>query len=168
MCTDIKFIKWLYLMVFMIGFTFSNENGTLASTTWRLSPEAGAMAVGWDAANVGGWWSSSADDVTGRACLFDDEYVFNADGSFQNVMGDATWLEGWQGVSEGCGAPIAPHDGSNSATYTFDEASGTLTLTGYGAYIGLAKVTNQGENGVADNNTIVYNYTLSENLSFLK
>ena len=113
-------------MVFMIGFAFSNENGTLASTTWRLSPEAGAMAVGWDAANVGGWWSSSADDVTGRACLFDDEYVFNADGSFQNVMGDATWLEGWQGVSEGCGAPIAPHDGSNSATYAFDEASGTL------------------------------------------
>jgi hypothetical protein len=48
----------------------SNNISTLASTTWRLSPEAGAMAVGWDAANVGVWWSSSADDVTGRACLF--------------------------------------------------------------------------------------------------
>ena len=107
-----------------------------------------------------GWWSYPRDGS--RGCWEDDVFEFKADGTFTMDLGADTWLEGWQGVSEGCGAPIAPHDGSNSATYTFDEASGTLTLTGYGAYIGLAKVTNQGENGVADNNTIVYNYTLSE------
>ena len=157
MCTIIKNLKWFSLLL-MMTFSFSN----FQSGEWRLSPEAGAMAVGWDAANVGGWWSSSLDDVTARGCLFDDEYVFNADGTFQNVLGDATWLEGWQGVDEGCGAPVAPHDGSNPATWSMDEAAGTLTLNGLGAYLGLSKVTNQGENGVADNNTIVYNYSLSE------
>ena len=70
-----------------------------------------------DAANATGWWSNSADDVTTRACLFDDIFRFGEDGSFSNVMGSQTWLEGWQGVDgEQCGAPVAPHDGSNSAT----------------------------------------------------
>ncbi|MAJ43866.1 MAG: hypothetical protein CMF96_03850, partial [Candidatus Marinimicrobia bacterium] len=80
MCTIIKNLKWFSLLL-MMTFSFSN----FQSGEWRLSPEAGAMAVGWDAANVGGWWSSSLDDVTARGCLFDDEYVFNADGTFQNV-----------------------------------------------------------------------------------
>ena len=56
-------------------------------------------------------------------------------------MGDETWLEGWQnGGSEVCGAPVAPFDGSNSATYSYDASAGTLTVTGLGAHIGLPKV----------------------------
>ena len=66
----------------------------------------------------GSWWQNSAGDVTTRACLFDDEYVFNADGSFQNVLGADTWLETWQGVTaDGCGAPVAPHDGSAATIF---------------------------------------------------
>ena len=88
----------------------------------------------------GEWWSNSEEDVTTRACYFDDHYVFNADGSFQNIQGDETWLEGWQGVdSDQCGAPVAPHDGSNPATWEYDAASGSVTLTGVGAYLGLPK-----------------------------
>ena len=46
-----------------------------------------------------------ADDVAARACFFDDEYIFHEDGSFQNILGNETWLEGWQGVdAEQCGA----------------------------------------------------------------
>mgnify|MGYP006222650545 CR=1 FL=1 len=94
----------------------------------------------------GEWWSNSADDVTTRACFFDDQYVLNADGSFQNVQGDQTWLEGWQGVDgEQCGAPVAPHDGSNAATWEYDAATGQITLTGVGAYMGLPKAVNAGE-----------------------
>jgi hypothetical protein len=70
--------------------------------TWKLAPEAGALGVG-PALNDVSWWSSSSDDVTTRACLFDDEYVFNADGTFQNILGSETWVEAWQGNDpEGC------------------------------------------------------------------
>ena len=115
--------------------------------TWKLAPESGAFGVG-PAMNDVSWFSSTLDDVTTRACLFDDEYVFNADGSFQNVLGAETWLETWQGAAaEGCGAPIFPHDGTASATYDYDEGAGTITLTGTGAFLGLSKVINGGELG---------------------
>ena len=48
--------------------------------TWRLAPEAGALGVG-PGLNDVSWWSNSSDDVATRACLFDDDYVFNADAS---------------------------------------------------------------------------------------
>ena len=133
----------------------------LEATTWLLRPKAGALAVG-DGAGAT-WWASSGEDVTVRACLFDDEYVFNADGSFQNVLGSETWLEAWQaGVdADGCGTPVAPHDGSNAATWSMDEKAGTITLVGSGAYLGLAKVHNTAEDGAPVNNTITYNYTLT-------
>ena len=48
---------------------------------------------------------------------------------FQNVLGEETWLEWWQGVdAEGCGIPVYPHDGSNPATWVFDDETGRLTL----------------------------------------
>ena len=69
-------------------------------------------------------------------------------------MDGSTWLEGWQGVSgEECGTPVAPHVGG-SFNYTYND--GVLTVFGAGAHLGLAKVTNQGEDGVADGDSIVY------------
>ena len=59
--------------------------------SWVLAPEAGALKVG-PTAGSGDWWSNSEEDVTTRACYFDDHYVFNADGSFQNIMDGETWL----------------------------------------------------------------------------
>ena len=113
--------------------------------TWKLAPIAGALAVG-PAKGDFSWWSNNAGDVDTRACLFDDKFVFAADGTFSNVQDGETWLEGWQGMDpEGCGIPVAPHDGSNAATWAFDEAAGTITLTGVGAHLGLAKVNNAGE-----------------------
>ena len=70
--------------------------------------------------------------------------------------------ETWQGVdAESCGAPVAPHDGSAAATFVYDEAAGTLTLNGVGAYIGLAKVVNGGEvsNGATVPASITYDVT---------
>jgi hypothetical protein len=126
------------------------------SGDWRLAPEAGALGVGPNQGDIG-WWSNSADDVDTRYCLFDDVFSFNNDGSFAQSMDGTTWLESWQGVeAEGCGAPVAPHDGSNAATFNYDADANTLTVVGEGAHIGLPKVTNQGEDGVATDNTIVY------------
>ena len=78
---------------------------------WKVKSEAGSLKVG-PAPGSGEWWSIDAAGVTARAVFFDDEYIFNSDGSFQNVMQDQTWVEGWQsGADEGAGDPVAPHDG---------------------------------------------------------
>ena len=115
--------------------------------TWKLAPIAGALKVGPNP-NDGGWWSSSIDEVTNRACLFDDKYVLHPDGSFENVLGDQTWVEAWQGYvnadgasGEGCAAPVAPHDGSNAATWSYNETDMKLTLDGVGAFLGIAKAS---------------------------
>ena len=135
----------LHLLVLLIfGSAIMSLNGQIEGT-WKIAPEAGSLAVG-PAMGDFSWWSISAGDVVARDCFYDDEFVFNADGSFQNVQGDETWNEPWQGMDpEGCAAPIAPHDGSSAATWSFDEGAGTITLTGVGAYLGLAKVNNGGE-----------------------
>ena len=142
-----------------VTFTVSCEPQSFTPPTWAgdwyIDPTAGALAVGPNADDLG-WWSSSADDVTTRACLFDDIYRFGADGTFENVLGDQTWLEGWQEgqEGEGCGAPIAPHDGSNAASYTYTDTS--VTVSGSGAFLGLAKVHNAGEDGAPAGDTITY------------
>ncbi len=107
---------------------------------WKLDG-AGSAGVGPTAGSME-WWSANADVVAERACWFDDRFVFGEDGSFQNVLGETTWIEAWQGGSDACGAPVAPHDGSASATFSYDEASATLTLTGKGAHLGLPKAVN--------------------------
>jgi len=136
----------------------------LLSGTWKMAPEAGALMVG-PAPNNGDWWSNSADDVVTRACYFDDEYVFSADGSFQNVLQDTSWIEGWQGGTDACGTPVAPHDGSNAATWEYNAGTGSVTLTGVGAYLGLPKAYNGGELSDPANApaSITYSATLSDN-----
>lgn len=128
--------------------------------TWKLADEAGALGVGPWVGDIG-WFNCDDACVIERACFYDDTYVFGADGSFKNNLGSETWVEGWQGGDEGCGAPVAPHDGSAPATFTYDHAAGTVTINGVGAYIGLAKVTNEGElPNVPVAESITYNVTL--------
>jgi hypothetical protein len=112
---------------------------------WKLDTDAGA-GVGPAAGDISWWNTNAAGVVETRACWFDDIYEFDADGSFRNVQGDETWLEVWQGVAaDSCGAPVAPHDGSNNAIFEYDEEAGTLKLTGVGAHLGLAKTVNGAE-----------------------
>ena len=110
---------------------------------WKMSPQAGAFGVGPNQGDTS-WYANSLADVTTRACYFDDQFVFNSNGTFANVQGTQTWLEGWQGP-DGCGTPVAPHNGSNPATWSYDSTANTITLTGTGAYLGLPKVYNGGE-----------------------
>ena len=135
--------KFSILAMLIVVFSVQNVSAQLEGT-WKVSPEAGALGVGPNQGDIS-WWSNSAGDVELRACFFDDEYVFGSDGSFSNVLGDETWIEGWQGGADECGAPVAPHDGSNPATFTYDEAAGTVTLNGVGSYLGIPKAINGGE-----------------------
>jgi len=128
----------ILLMAVTTTFAFGQIDGT-----WRVAPMAQSLAVG-PAKGDFSWWAIDNAGVQTRACFFDDTYVFNKDGSFENVMGSETWLEPWQGVaSESCGAPVAPHDGSNtSMLWTYDASAGTVTLAGVGAHLALPKVIN--------------------------
>ena len=113
--------------------------------TWMLAPEAGSLGVGPTEFDVS-WWNGDADVIALRDCLYDDEFVFSRDGSFANILGDDTWVEGWQGAAaDACAAPVAPHDGSAAATFDYDEEAMTLTLTGRGAFMGIAKPVNGAE-----------------------
>lgn len=133
------------LLVIMLAFTFTVNASAQLEGAYKMAPEAAAMGVGPAQGDIS-WWSNSLEDVTTRACFFDDFYLFNEDGSFENILQDETWLETWQGVSEdGCGTPIAPHDGSGSYTYSYDAAAGTVTINGTGGYLGIPKATNGGE-----------------------
>ena len=113
--------------------------------TWKMAAQEFALGVGPEIGDLG-WWNCDLTCIGIRACYFDDEYVFEPGGVFNNVQGAETWVESWQdGLGEGCRAPVAPHDGSNPATWSLNGNS--LTLTGVGAYLGLAKVHNGGELG---------------------
>lgn len=135
-------MKKITLFVFLL--TISLGNAQTLNGTWKMSPQAGAFGVGPNQGDTS-WFANSAADVTTRACFFDDLYVFNTDGTFSNVLGTQSWIEGWQGGSDACGAPVAPHNGSNAATWSQNTTNGTVTLTGLGAYLGLAKAYNGGE-----------------------
>ena len=108
--------------------------------TWKLDG-AGAAGVGPTAGSME-WFTTDADVVAARACWFDDSFVFGAGGSFSNEMGAETWVEAWQGGTDSCGAPVAPHDGTAAATFSHDVEAGTLTINGLGAHLGLPKAVN--------------------------
>ena len=131
---------------------------SLAGTSWKLAPIAEALGVGPTLGDFS-WWSNTTADVTTRACLFDDQYIFDANGTFRNVLDGNTWLEAWQGVTaDGCGTPVSPHDGMVQAAWSYDANTGTITITGTGAYLGLPKVHNSGELTAPNNavNSITY------------
>ncbi|TVQ50468.1 MAG: hypothetical protein EA362_02330 [Saprospirales bacterium] len=112
--------------------------------TWVMANEDASLGVGPAIGDVS-WWNCSGPCLSERACYFDDTYTFGADGSFVNGFGAGeTWVEAWQGVpNDQCEDPVAPHNGSNPATYSL--VGNSLTLNGEGAYIGLPKAMNVGE-----------------------
>jgi hypothetical protein len=144
---------------------------------WTLDPTAGALQVGWNTDNVGGWWTSDENVPTLRSCLFDDVFSFNTNGTFTTEMQGSTWIEPWQQVDlngdgvvdnldEACGTPVAPHDGSNAATYTYDGSS--VTVNGNGAYVGLSKVHNNGEDGNSGGSVTYDIYDITDNFMHLR
>jgi hypothetical protein len=137
-------MKKIYLIICAISSTFM-MNAQIEGT-WKLANQAGALGVGPGLGDIS-WWSNSVGDLTARACLFDDSVTFNANGSFMTYQNNNTWIEGWQngGAPEACGTPVAPHNGSNPATWAYNSASSELTVNGVGAFIGLAKAINGAE-----------------------
>ncbi len=141
-----------------VKLTVTNEGGTSSTNesitvvepfneaaiagTYKITAAAGSLAVG-PAEGSSEWWTLPAAELTLRACQLDDEFIFNANGTFSMNLQSSTFLEDWQGGAFACGAPVAPHDGKG--TYTFKAADSKITLNGAGAFIALPKVNNDGE-----------------------
>ncbi|TRO65740.1 hypothetical protein [Christiangramia sabulilitoris] len=147
--------------------TFSEDCSTSVAGKWIIAPETGSLKVG-PAPGSGQYWTFNANgtDIDDRRCYLDDVYEFREDGSFRNVQSEETILEPFQGVeTQVCGVPVAPHDGTNPATYTYDQINGTITLNGKGSFLGLAKVVNGREledpNDAPD--SITYHVFFSDN-----
>ena len=137
---------------------------SILTGTWKVASEAGSLKVG-PSSGSGDWWSISDEQVAERACFYNDEFLFGADGSFKNVLGSDTWLEVWQGsAADMCGSPIAPYDGSITGTFIHDDTNNKVTVNGSGAYLGIPKANNAGElPNVAVPSSITYDITLSNN-----
>ena len=124
------------------------------------APVTGSLKVGPVIDDPNPNWQADNAVIQARACLYDDEYKFNADGTFQNVLGTETWVEPWAGADpEACAAPVAPHDGSSTGQWIYDETAQTITIVGVGSYLGLSKVANGYELPAPDQapGGIVYN-----------
>lgn len=138
----------------------TKARGFIAGCTqkvWKLNPAAETYKVG-DGVDKGNWWSSSAGDVPGRSCEFNDTYtfVFNKAGTFTYDNKGDFYADGYLGSgSFGC----EPNSNLNTAqepwsrsnfTYFVSNTGGVkglgqLTVKGVGAHIGLQKVHNGAE-----------------------
>jgi hypothetical protein len=131
---------------------FGNPGPTPERTfagTWQVEPVAGSLGVGPARGDIS-WFAIDDAGVTQRSCFYDDGYVFGRDGTFNNDLGDDTWVEEWQsGSPDACGAAVAPYDGAVSQTWTYTEGEnedvGTLLIDGLGGYTGIPKANNDGE-----------------------
>lgn len=146
------------------------------SKTWSLLREGTSMllASGPDYASI--YWEGSSNDGQ-RPCLYDDEFTFNRDGSFSYDDGGTFWAE--YGVfnnvagcdtnitAESCFDAIAANmlnacgDDvsawlSGNHTYTYNVSTGTITLSGDGAWMGIPKLGTTG-GVIAPENSVTFN-----------
>jgi PKD repeat protein len=121
---------------------------------WKLAPEEGSIWVGPDASFATTWWGIPAGDVPKRPCMYNDEYVFSADGTFKlDNKGDfwaddegGTVFPGALGLSIGChptsALPAAYKAWGDTGDRKFTVNLTEIKLIGLGAYIGLYKAGN--------------------------
>ena len=132
--------------------------------TWYLNREDVALGIG-PTIGDNSWWSFGGVTPLGdRPCILDDAYTFNADGSWDKNTGGTLFVDadangGWLGLPESCfdetepgvftgpgGEDLSAFASGGDYTYDFNTTSNTITIDGFGAYIGLANKTETGDN----------------------
>lgn len=113
------------------------------------------------------WYALGLQEALGlRPCLLNDEYIFSLEGTYEYKTNGDFWAEGgvWK---DDLGAPgcLASTDGNyvnvddvdisawndGTHTFTYDVQDDELTVTGNGAFVGLAKVATTEEVKVPQN-----------------
>jgi hypothetical protein len=136
--------------------------------TWKLNPAGGAYKVGPSGPDDGSWWASTAGDVTGRSCEFNDTYTFtfSAQGEFVYDNKGDFYPDGYLGdngnACESNSQFTSVQQPWGSGNFHFAVLPGgvrnlgQLRLIGLGAHIGLQKVNNGGEIPSGPVNAITY------------
>ncbi len=117
---------------------------------WKLAPEAGALWIGPDPGTT--WWQNALADVTGRSCLFNDEYTFVKAGSVLQYDSKGDFYVDEEGGNPhpagmpavGCYAngaiPAQFQAWANNGDFTFEViGNDKLKVNGTGAHLGLYK-----------------------------
>ncbi len=117
---------------------------------WRVASEPSALHVGPNLEET--WWGNSESDIGERACLFNDEYIFRANGEFvydnkgdfwaDTDGGGAVWPSDL-GLDPGChGSDEWPDKYSSwsSGNHTFAINDDNITVVGEGAHLALYKI----------------------------
>lgn len=134
------------------------------SKTWKLFREGTSMSLGPNADEPALWWSGLQNDGS-RPCLYEQEITFGFDGSYTFNDNGMFWAEfGIFNNVEGCdmntdeqcfeatAANMVNACGddvsawlSGTHQFDYDPSTGSLTLTGMGAWIGIPKLGSTGE-----------------------
>ena len=139
------------------------------SKTWKLYRVGTSMSLGSGPDNPGSIWSGLQNDGA-RPCLYNHEFTFSFDGSFEfddkgwfwaeygvfnNVAGCEVnvtpegCIEATQGnMINACGDDVSAWLSNDTHSFTYDVSAGTATLTGLGAWIGICKLGTTGETTV--------------------
>ncbi|MFO8021134.1 MAG: PKD domain-containing protein [Perlabentimonas sp.] len=148
------------------------------SKDWRLIREGYSMGVSETPETAFGWWS--LENVGTRPCVYEQTWTFNADGTMTFDDGGAFWGDDFVFAGtdveatcfEATAANMVNTDGDDvsawlSGTHQFEYApsAGTLTLTGEGAWIGLIKVTPDGD-VLVPQQSVQYDVTITEETDY--
>jgi len=131
------------------------------SKSWKLLRDVTTgvypLQVGPEARNEIWWALGKNDPVAQRPCVMNDEFIFSLDGTYEYKTNGDFWADGGVWADPvGCkdavndnfknvdGADISAwSDGTHEFEYNSTDA--TLTVTGNGAYVGLAKAATSSE-----------------------
>ena len=134
--------------------------------TWYLDREDLALGIG-PSINDNSWWSFGGVTPLGeRPCILDDSYTFNPDGTWDKNTNGTLFMDsdgngGWLGIDETCvdesepglwngpnGEDLSAFADGGNYTYDFNVNTNTVTIDGFGAYIGLCNKTENGDSYV--------------------
>ena len=141
---------------------------------WKVAPEASALLVA-SSLEADPWWANSESDVTERSCLFNDEYIFRGDGTFEFDNKGDFWADTdgngnvWPsdlGLDPGCqdsGLFPTQYAAWSSGNHTFVINDQTLTVAGDGAHLALYKVGTSAEVSSPQSSVTLNIFSMTEN-----
>lgn len=123
--------------------------GCTAAQTWVLDG-AGSLWVGPPDGSAT-WWSLPASDLEARACLLNDQFTFQEDGTFIFENNGDFWVEDEGGAAHPAdiGLEIGCHPAEawpaqyaawGSGTHQFSVTEDQITVSGTGAFLGIYKI----------------------------
>ncbi len=124
------------------------------SKTWKLYREGVSMSLGENSESPGSWWEGLQNDGA-RPCVYNQEFTFQFDGIYEFNDNGVFWGEygvfndqwNYEICFDALPENMINKDGvdvsdwlSGTHQFTYDASTGTATITGLGAWIGIPKL----------------------------